>query len=106
LAGVAGALFEELKPAESVIIVNEPRAGVRLALSDDLRGSPDFFLSKGGVGSLLAATATARVWTCDSDKFREKGTVVFCRTGGISLPESAFAGAGVDCSGGRMEGKR
>ena len=105
MAGVAGALFDELKTTGSVITVNEPRAGVRFTLSDDLRGSPDFFLSKGGPGSLLAAAAAAREWTCDSDKFRDKGTLVFCCTG-VSLPESAFAGVGADCSGGRMAGKR
>lgn len=57
-AGVAGALLEELKPTGSVITVREPRAGVRFTLSDDLRGSPDFFLGDSGEGVAAARTST------------------------------------------------
>ena len=78
-AGVAGALLEELRLTGSVITVSEPRTGVRFALRDDLRGSPDFFLSNRGMGSDRATAAAARAWTCDSDKLRDNMTAGLCR---------------------------
>ena len=86
--------------------VKEPRAGVRFILSDDLRGSPDFFLGNSDVGS-LRATAAARSWTWDSDRLRDNMTAAFFRgeKGATSL-KSALAGVGVDCSGGQMAGMR
>jgi len=88
-----------------VITVKEPRVGVRFALSDDLRGSPDFFLGNSGVRSLRATAAAARSWTCDSDKLRDKMTAPLCRAAeGVSSLLSALAGVGVECSGGRMAG--
>ena len=105
-AGVAGALLE-FKLTGSVITVKEPRVGVRFTLSDDLRGSPDFFLGNSGIGSLRATAAAARAWTCDSDKLRVNMTAGLCRGAeGESSLLSALAGAGVECSGGRMAGKR
>ncbi len=59
-AGVVVALLEELRPPGSVITVREVRAGVGFALSDDLRGSPDFFLGKSSMGSVRATEAAAR----------------------------------------------
>ena len=100
--GVAGALLEELKPTGSVITVREPRVGVGFTLSDDLRGSPDFFLSNSGVDA-----EAARASTCDSDKLRDNTTAAFRRGAkGVSSLKFALAGVGVDCSGGRIAGKR
>jgi hypothetical protein len=97
----------ELKLTGSVMTVKEPRVGVRFAFSDDLRGSPDFFLGNGGACSLRATAAAARAWTCDSDKLRDKMTAALFRGAeGVSSLLSALAGVGVDCSGGRMAGKR
>ena len=46
---VAGALLEVLELTGSAMTVRDPREGVLFNLSDDLRGSPDFFLGKGGM---------------------------------------------------------
>jgi hypothetical protein len=105
-AGVAGALLEELKPTESVIIVREPRAGVRFALRDDLRGSPDFCLGNRGMGSHHAIAAAARGWTCDSDKQYDSRTLSGQCANGVSSLKSTIAGVGIDCSVGRTAGKR
>ena len=43
-AGVAGALWDELRSTGSVITVMEARGGVCFAFIDDLRGSPDLFV--------------------------------------------------------------
>lgn len=87
--------------------VKEPRVGARFALSDDLRGSPDFFLGNSDMGSLRATAAAARSWTCDSDKLRDKMTAPLCRgVEGVSSLLHALEGVGVECSGGRMAGKR
>ena len=86
--------------------VRDPRVGVRFALSDDLRGSPDFFLGNNSPGS-LRATAAARAGTCDSDKLRDNMTAALCRGAeGVSSLLPALAGVGVDCSGGQMAGNR
>jgi hypothetical protein len=51
--------LEDFRPTGSVITVRKPRAGVRFALSDDLRGSPDFFLGESDI-DFVRATAAAR----------------------------------------------
>ena len=51
--------MEELRPTGSVITVRKPRAGVGFALSDDLRGEPDFFLGDSDM-DFVRATAAAR----------------------------------------------
>ena len=63
-----------VRPTGSVITVREPRAGVRFALRDDLRGSPDFFLGNSGMGSDRATAAAAR----------HRHTAVLCR-GGVKM---------------------
>ena len=105
-AGVAAALLEELKPTGSVITVREPRAGVRFALRDDLRGSPDSFLGNSDMRSVSAIAAAARAWTCDSDKQYDSGTLSGQCVNGVSSLKSTYAGVGIDCSGGRTAGKR
>jgi hypothetical protein len=62
-AGVVGAPLEELELTGSVMTDRETRECVRLTLSDDLRGAPDF--SRGN-GCVHTAAGSAR--TCDSDE--------------------------------------
>ena len=49
-------LLEELALIGSVMTDREPRECVRLTLSDDLGGSPDFSRGDGGVHTLCATT--------------------------------------------------
>lgn len=79
-----------------MITVRDPREGGPFALSDDLRGSPDFFLGNGGVGILRATIAAGRAWGRDFNKRPDKITAVLSRgVGGESSPLSALAGGGV-----------
>jgi len=58
------------------------------------------------MGSDRATAAAVRAWTCDSDKLRDNITSGLCRgVNGVSSLKSAFAGVGVDYSGGRTAGK-
>ena len=91
-ASVAGALLEEPELIGSVIIVRDPWEGVPLVLSDDLRGSPDFFLNNGGVRTLCATTAAGRVRTCGSDKGRD----IFPAVLGRYVDEVSLKSASVD----------
>ena len=47
------------------------------ALSDDFRGSPDFFLGDRDMEFIRARAAAARAWTCDSNRSHDNMTTGF-----------------------------
>ncbi len=55
----------------------EPGAGVSFALSDDFRGSPDFFLGDRDMEFVRASAAAARAWRCDSNRSHDNMTTGF-----------------------------